>query len=155
MAQYLTLGVEREVFAIPVEQVQEILDSRDTARLPGAPEEVAGLIDVRGRSVPLIDLRVKLGLPRVAANDTTRIVILDLSASAVLRAGQLGLITDCVHEVTSLDEAAMDPPPEFGRRWNSEIISGIARWRDKFVIALDLERLLTCEQAHAAAPSAS
>ena len=64
--QFVTLGIDREIFAVPVETVLEILDMRELFRMPDAPAWLAGLIDVRGRSVPVIDLRVKLGLPAAA-----------------------------------------------------------------------------------------
>jgi CheW-like domain len=77
-AQFVTLGIDRELFAVPVETVLEILDMREMFRVPDAPPHLAGLIDVRGRSVPVIDLRVKLGLAAVAATHGTRIMVLEV-----------------------------------------------------------------------------
>ncbi len=71
-AQFVTLGIDRELFAVPVQTVVEILDMRQMFRVPDAPAHLAGLIDVRGRSVPVVDLRVKLGLPAVAATESTQ-----------------------------------------------------------------------------------
>ena len=140
MTQYVTLGVDRDVFAIPVAQVQEILDLRPIARLPQAPPEIAGLIDVRGRSVAVVDFRAKLGLPPAEPTDTSRILILDLK---VATSGALGLIADRVYEVSDFDADTLEAAPELGRRWRSEYIEGIGRWRDGFVIVLHLERFLT------------
>jgi purine-binding chemotaxis protein CheW len=80
-AQFVTLGIDRELFAVPVEAVLEILDMREMFRVPDAPPRLAGLIDVRGRSVPVIDLRVKLGLAPVAATHGTRIMVREVLAS--------------------------------------------------------------------------
>ena len=150
MTQYVTLGVDRDVFAIPVAQVQEILDVGPVSRLPHAPAEIAGLIDVRGRSVAVIDLRAKLGLPAAEATDSTRILILDLGSGA---RSAFGLLADRVYEVSDLETGTLEPPPEFGARWNSDYIEGIGRWWDGFVIVLHLERFLTAERptAHAEA----
>ncbi|HEY0835443.1 MAG TPA: chemotaxis protein CheW [Azospirillum sp.] len=140
--QYVTLGVGHEVFALPVEVVQEILDPRPIARLPQAPAHLLGMIDVRGRGVPVIDLRGKLGLPP-ASGEATRILVLDLPVDG--RDLVLGLVADRVFEVTALDEDRLAPPPEIGRRWNSACIAGVGRRNGAFVIVFDLERLLAAD----------
>lgn len=139
MAQYVTLGIDREAFAIPVANVQEILDMREVSRLPHAPAYLLGIIDVRGRSVPVIDLRSKLGLASVPATSSTRILVLEIEAAD--RALVLGLVADRVFEVTGLDAEQIEPPPEIGVRWRSEYIVGVGRRRDAFVVVLDVARL--------------
>jgi purine-binding chemotaxis protein CheW len=74
----VTLGIEREVFGVPVDSVLEILDMQPVFRVPEAPAYMLGLIDLRGRSVPVLDLRTKLGLPSVAPTETTRILVLEV-----------------------------------------------------------------------------
>lgn len=139
MAQYVTLGIDREIFAIPVTSVQEILDMREIARLPHAPPYLLGIIDVRGRSVPVIDLRIKLGLPSVPPTAGTRILVLEIPIGE--RTLVLGLVVDRVFEVAGLDPEQVEPPPEIGVRWRSDYIVGVGRRRDAFVIVLDVARL--------------
>jgi purine-binding chemotaxis protein CheW len=142
-AQFVTLGLDREVFAVPVEFVREILDMRTPFHIPEAPAHLAGLIDVRGRAVPVIDLRLKLGLaPREPGSDT-RIVVLDVPVGN--RTLSLGLIADRVFEVTALDQGDIGPPPDIGSAWHSEYIQGIGRRGDSFVVIFDLSRLLSSE----------
>src|SRR6185437_1750092 len=100
VAQYVTLGIDREVFAIPVESVQEILDMREVSRMPHAPTYLLGITDVRGRSVPVIDLRTKLGLPSVPTTANTRILVSEVPIDG--RSMVLGLVADRVFEVTGL-----------------------------------------------------
>ena len=138
-AQFVTLGIDREVFAVPVETVVEILDMREMFRVPDAPAHLAGLIDVRGRSVPVIDLRLKLGLPAVAVTETTRIMVLEVPVAG--RKLVLGLIADRVFEVAPLDEGRIEPPPDIGTRWRSDYIRGVGRRGDSFVVVFDLSRL--------------
>jgi purine-binding chemotaxis protein CheW len=142
LQQYVTLGVEAETFAIPVENVQEILDWAPVARLPQAPACVLGIIDVRGRAYPVVDLRTKLGMPRIEPTPATRIVV--LRASGAVQVPALGLVADRVFEVTALDKAA-EPPPDTGLRWKAEAIAGIGRRNDRFVVVLDLVALLADE----------
>jgi purine-binding chemotaxis protein CheW len=143
--QYVTLGLEHEVFAVPVELVREILDMRPPFRIPEAPTHLAGLIDVRGCAVPVIDLRLKLGLPARAASADTRILVLDVAVDGRLLS--LGLVADRVFEVTALDADSIAPPPDIGTTWHSDYILGIGRRGDSFVVIFDLSRLLSGEDA--------
>jgi purine-binding chemotaxis protein CheW len=142
-AQFVTLGIDREIFAVPVETVIEILEMRPLFRVPDAPAHLAGLIDVRGRSVPVIDLRLKLGLAATAATEATRIMVLEIPVGG--KQLVLGLVADRVFEVTGLDDGKLEPPPEIGTKWRSEYISGLGRRGDSFVIVFDLVRLFSAE----------
>ena len=142
--QYVTLGVDRDVFAVDVRVVNEILDMRPMARVPNAPAFLVGMIDVRGRNVPVIDLRTRLGLPPAAAAPQSRIVVLDAELAG--RALPLGLLADQVYEVTALDGGKIEPPPEIGVRWRSEYIAGVGRRNGGFVIIFDLARLLSSDE---------
>jgi purine-binding chemotaxis protein CheW len=140
-AQFVTLGIDREVFAVPVDLVLEILAMRPLFRVPEAPAHLAGLLDVRGQAVPVIDLRLKLGLDATPATDNTRILVLEVPVSG--RRLVLGLIADRVFEVTVLDKRSITPPPDIGTLWRSDYISGVGRRGDGFVIIFDLPRLLS------------
>jgi purine-binding chemotaxis protein CheW len=142
-AQFVTLGIDREVFAVPVETVVEILDMREMFRVPDAPAHLAGLIDVRGRSVPVIDLRIKLGLPTAAVTETTRIMVLEIPLAG--RTLVLGLVADRVFEVAPMDDGKIEPPPDIGTRWRSDYIRGVGRRGDSFVVVFDVARLFTSE----------
>ena len=143
-AQYVTLGIDREVFAVPVETVEEILDLRTPFRLPDTPPYLLGLIDVRGQGVPVIDLRIKLGLPPAAASEQTRIIVLGVPIGE--RRLVLGLLADRVFEVAALGHETITPPPDIGTRWRSEYIRGIGRHGEGFVVILDLPHLFSSEE---------
>ena len=145
--QYVTLGAAEEVFAIPVSQVQEILDLRPIARLPHAPASFLGLTDVRGHSVPVVDLRRLLGVPVAEANQGTRILVLELDVGG--RRLRIGLLVDRVFEVTGLDAAQSEPAPDIGRRWRSDCIRGIGRRGGGFVVVLDMPRLIGADDGAA------
>ena len=142
--QYLTLGLGRETFGIDIENVQEILDYRQPASLPQAPAFLVGMIDVRGQSYPVVDLRTKLGLPPEAPTPATRIILLNVPmADRILR---VGFVADRVFEVTELDRAEMEAAPEVGGRWRSSYIAGIGRRGDAFVVVFDLARLMAGDE---------
>jgi purine-binding chemotaxis protein CheW len=140
-AQFVTLGIDREVFAVPVDAVLEILDMRQMFRIPEAPNYLAGLIDVRGRGVPVVDLRLKLGLPAQPATEMTRILVLEFTAGEQKLV--LGLIADRVIEVITLDKREIQPAPAIGLQWRSDYISGVGRRNDNFVIIFALARLFS------------
>jgi purine-binding chemotaxis protein CheW len=138
--QYLTFGIDRERFALPIERVQEVLDMRPISRLPHAPPYVLGLIDVRGVGLLVIDLRVKFGFVPTEATNRTRIIVVDAAVEGQ-RLG-VGLVADCVFAVSDLDGAALEPPPSIGSRWRADYVIGVGRDGGKFVIVLDLDRLI-------------
>jgi purine-binding chemotaxis protein CheW len=139
-AQYVTLGVAGELLAAPVEQVQEILDMRPIARLPQAPQNLLGMIDVRGQGVPVLDLRLTLGFEQAENTENTRIIVLAVKSGEQMKT--IGLRADRVFEVTVLDEADLDPPPAISGGWGARAIAGIGRRNGAFVTVLDLDRLL-------------
>jgi len=140
-AQFVTLGLDREIFAVPVDTVREILDMRPVSRLPHAPPFMMGMIDVRGQAVPIIDLRIKLGMKPVPPDEMTRILVLDIPLNGKSRA--MGLVADRVFEVADLDERTMETPPEVGTRWNSDYIQAVGRRNGAFVIIFDLAHLFS------------
>ena len=155
--QFVTLGLGDEVFAVSVAFVREILDYQAPFAIPDGPGYLLGLTDVRGRGTPTIDLRLKLGLPRIEPTPTTRILVLDVPlADRVL---SLGLVADRVIEVVSFAAEQIETAPDIGVPWRSEYIQGVVR-RDSasgkggFVVIFDLERLLTSQDAAALAEAA-
>jgi len=141
--QYVTLGIDKEIFAVPVVRVQEILEVCPISRLPHAPPYLLGMIDVRSQGVPVIDLRAKLGLGSIDDTLDTRIIVLTVGVGG--RDLVLGLKADRVFEVTGLDGDQVDPPPEIGVRWRSEAIEGVGRRNGAFVTVLDLARMFSID----------
>ncbi len=137
--QYVTFGVAENLFAAPVHHVREILDLTPIASLPRAPSELLGMIDVRGKSVPVIDLRLLLEMPAGSDTAQTRIIVIDARGGGIDRA--IGLKTDRVLEVTQLDDEILEAPPAYSGDWNEGAIEGIGRRQGAFVTVLNVERL--------------
>ena len=142
-SQYLTLGLDRETFGIHIAHVHEILDVRPISALPHAPAFLVGMIDVRGRSYPVVDLRTKLGLPRIDPTPATRIILLNVPVNG--REMGVGFVADRVFEVTDLDGDALERAPEVGGRWRSNYIAGIGRKGESFVVIFDLAQLMASD----------
>lgn len=142
--QYVTLRLGAETFAVPVAFVREILDYRVTFCLPEGPDYMLGLIDVRGHGTPVIDLRLKLGLPKVPPTPATRIMVLDVPLADRVLA--LGLVADKVLEVTSFAAEQIEGVPDVGVAWRSDYIDGVVRSDAGFVVLFDLPKLLTADE---------
>jgi purine-binding chemotaxis protein CheW len=151
-SQYVTLCLGAEVFAVPVSMVREILDYRDSFRIPDGPDYLLGLIDVRGRGTPVIDLRSKLGLPKVPPDNATRIMVMDVPLSD--RTLALGLVADRVLEVINISDDQIEGAPDVGVSWRSDYIAGVVRRDSGFVVLFNLSKLLTADTALLASSTA-
>ena len=140
-SQYVTFGLDDECFAVPVEVVREILDYEDVFRIPHGPDYLLGLRDVRGQGVPVIDLRLRLGMSGMAKTTHTRVLVIDVPIAGRLLT--LGLVADRVFEVASFQNDAVEGAPDIGVRCSSEYISGVVRRNGGFVVIIDLGRLFT------------
>jgi purine-binding chemotaxis protein CheW len=134
---YLTFKLGDELFAIAVDQVREVLELSVITRVPMTPDYVRGVVNVRGKAMPVVDLRRRFGLP--VAHDTlsTRIIVMELQfhGESTVLAG----VADSVHEVIELDGSAIDAPSAIALRWRPEFMRGLARHGDDFIIILAVD----------------
>lgn len=137
--EVLTLGLQGETFALPASIVREILDLIPISEVPNASPFVGGLINVRGKVVPLADLRVRFGMERAPPTIDSRIIVVEVELEG--ESTTVGLMADKVYEVTELQDAAVEKTPRIGMRWNPEFIKGIGKRGDDFVILLDIDRV--------------
>ena len=142
-AQYLTFKLDEEVFAIDVAQVREVLDLTPITKVPRSPEFMRGVINVRGSVVPVVDLRLKFGMSETETTLDTRIVVMEVSLDAEITI--LGAIADSVHEVLELDPEHIEKAPRIGSRWRTELIKGIGKQDEQFIIILDIDRIFSTD----------
>lgn len=141
--QALTLGLQDEVFAIEATSVREILDVVPVTEVPNARPFVGGLINVRGRVVPLADLRVMFGMDRPPPGPDTRIVVIEIELDG--ESTIAAILADRVHDVTDIETASIEEAPKVGMRWNPEYVRGIAKRGEDFIIIPDLGRIFGAE----------
>lgn len=141
--QVLTVGLDREVFALDAGRVSEILDSVPVTEVPNARPYVSGVINVRGKVVPLADLRLRFGMERAAASLDTRIVVIEVDLGG--EPTTVGILADKVYEVTEIAGASIEETPRVGMRWRPEFIKGIGKKDADFVIVLDIDRVFNTE----------
>jgi purine-binding chemotaxis protein CheW len=145
--RYLTFALAGESYALPIRDVTEILEHRPLTVVPLAPSHVRGVINLRGRAVPVVDLLSWFGQGFSEVGRRTAIVIVDVaSGGAELADGvarHVGILVDAVNSVMHLDTDDLEPPPAFGSGgYDSELVAGMARHEDRFVVVLDLRGVL-------------
>jgi len=141
---YLTFVLGNELFALEVAHVQEIVELPEVTRVPDAPTYMRGVVNVRGKAVPIIDLRLKFGLPPTADTHDTRVVVMELTLDG--ETVILGGIADSVREVIEIDAAQIAPPPRLAMRWRSELIKGMSRRGEQFIILLNLSAVFSSDE---------
>lgn len=142
-AQYITFKLGDELFAVNVTQVREVLELSQITRVPTAPPYMRGVVNVRGKAIPVADLRLKFGLPPVADTVNSRIVVMELEVDGEQTV--IGGIADSVHEVIELEPGQINPPPRLAMRWRTELIQGMGRRGEEFIIILNINQVFASD----------
>lgn len=142
--QYMTFKLGDEIFAINVAKVREVLEVPQITRVPTAPRYMRGVVNVRGQSIPVVDLRTRFGLPLEAETVQSRIIVMELEIDGEVSV--LGGMADSVHEVIELEPGNINPPPRIAMRWRSEFIQGMGKRGDDFIIILDFDSVFSNDE---------
>jgi purine-binding chemotaxis protein CheW len=143
--QLVSFNIGTEEFGVDILKVQEINRMVEITRVPQAPHYVEGVINLRGKVIPIVDLRKRFGLELKEHDKNTRIVVVDIGGNI------MGMIVDSVSEVLRLPSSTIEPPPEIVTGVNSEYIKGVAKLEDRLLIFLDLSRVIDAEELVAVA----
>lgn len=146
--EVLTLDLQGEIFALDAQQVREILDQVPVTEVPGSQPFVNGLINVRGKVVPLADLRIKFGMAQKEATIDTRVVVIEIDLDGLPMI--VGIRADKVYEVTELAPAALEETPRLGMRWRPEFIRCIGKRGSDFIVVPDISRIFALESGELA-----
>lgn len=142
--KYLTFKLAKEVYGIGILSVQEIIGMLPVTRVPRTAGFVRGVINLRGRVIPVVDLRLKFGMEGKEDTEVTCIIVVQLRVDD--RALTMGLIVDEVSEVINILGDQIQPPPEFGSETDTEFLLGMARIGERVVMLLDVEKVLTSHE---------
>jgi purine-binding chemotaxis protein CheW len=138
--QWVTFQLEEETYGINVMQVREVLRYTEIAPVPGAPDYVLGIINLRGNVVTVIDTRSRFGLMQGEITDNTRIIVIESERQVI------GILVDSVAEVVYLRSSEIDTTPSVGTDESSKFIQGVSNRDGKLLILVDLNKLLTDEE---------
>lgn len=138
--QLVSFMIGDEEYGVDILMVQEIIRMMQVTKVPNAPDFVDGVINLRGRIIPVIDLRCKLGLSRKEHDKNTRIIVVEVSGKTV------GFIVDAVTEVLRIPANITEPPPDLITSVNSEFIKAVGKLEDRLLILIDLEKILSSNE---------
>ena len=142
--QYLTFSLGGEVLATDIRLVKEILQYSAITEVPLAPPGIRGVLNLRGAVVPVVDLAVRFGRPSTPVDKRTCIVILEIGGNE--RSTVMGIMVDHVSEVIDLPPGDLEPAPAFGNKLRPDFIRGVGRIGGRFVLILEMERILSLEE---------
>ncbi|MDH7603917.1 MAG: chemotaxis protein CheW [Melioribacter sp.] len=138
--QLVGFKIAEEEYAVDILMVQEIIRMMQVTKVPNAPDFVDGVVNLRGRIIPVIDLRSKLGLSRKEVDKDKRIIVVEVSGKTV------GFIVDAVTEVLRIPASITEPPPDLITNVNSEFIKAVGKLEDRLLILIDLEKILSSNE---------
>ena len=150
--QFLTFKLSEEQYGLNVLQVREVLEIPRITRVPRMPVYMRGVINIRGAVVPVIDLRLKLGLEESERSANSRVVIIEVENGQETIV--VGMLVDSVQEVNPISNADISPPPQIGTQIEAEFILGIAKLNDNFVIIINISRIFSSQEMQNLAGSA-
>jgi purine-binding chemotaxis protein CheW len=140
---YLSFRIGTELFGASVKNVISILEMTKITRVPKAPDYMKGVINLRGSVLPVLDTRIKLGIENTEYTNDTCILVLELNIKN--ESVNMGAIVDSVQEVLEIDQNEIQPSPSLGTNYNSEIINGMTKQGDNFIMLMDINKLFTEE----------
>jgi purine-binding chemotaxis protein CheW len=144
LGQFLTFTLGKEIFALDIARVREVLEITTVSYIPRTPDYMRGVINLRGHAVPVVDMRQKLDMSRVEDTVDTCIIILEveLGGSQLV----LGALVDSVREVVEMPEGTIEPAPKMGTAVRADYIMGMGRQGDQFIIIVDVDAIFGGEE---------
>ena len=147
--KYLTFALAQEEYGVPVLKVREIIKMMDITGVPQVPSHVKGVINLRGKVIPIVDLRLKFNLPTQDYTERTCIIVVEVELQS--RRVMLGMIVDYVSEVLNISNDEIEPMPDFGERLDTEYMHGVAKIKGTVRLLLDLDKVLSADTVFARA----
>jgi purine-binding chemotaxis protein CheW len=148
VVQYLSFFIAGEEYALGILQVREIIEYETVTRVPGSPAWIRGVTNLRGSVLPVVDLAMKFGLPPSTVNRRSCIVVVEVKLQGEKRV--MGVLADAVGQVLELGPGEVEPPPAFGTPVRADYLVGMGRIGKKFILLLDVDRVLSSHELLAA-----
>jgi purine-binding chemotaxis protein CheW len=142
--QYVTFSLGEELFGVEVTRTKEILSLTPVTKVPQTPDYLLGVINLRGQVLPVVDMRLKLGLRAGEETEDTCIIVVEVQVD-----GEpiiVGALADAVREVSEIRSDQIEPPPRLGTRLNTEFINGMGKVDEQFLILLNIDKVFNSDE---------
>lgn len=141
--KFLTFDMEGEEYGIPIQKVKEIIGIMDITSIPKTPQFIKGVINLRGKIIPVMDLRLKFGLSGKEYDHRTCIIVVEIELSSEKRL--MGIVVDTVAEVINVQSGDIEAPPQYGDDSEISFLVGMAKFKDKVILLINIEKVLGSE----------
>ena len=141
--QFVVFDLNEEAYGVDISQVREIIRMQEITSVPRAPEFIEGVINLRGKVIPVVDLRARFSMPGTERTDEHRIVVVDVSSQ------DIGMVVDAVTEVSRIPSSSIEPPSNVITTNDSEYLTGIVKTDEKLIILLDIAKVISNADADA------
>lgn len=142
--KFLTFSLDNEVYGIPIKKVKEIIGLMEVTPIPKTKGYIKGVINLRGKIVPVMDLRLRFGLASKEYNERTCNIVIEIAMGGTPRL--IGLIVDTVAEVVNIQPGEIEAPPEYGADIEGHFLMGIGKLKERVILILNIEKILSSEE---------
>jgi purine-binding chemotaxis protein CheW len=142
--KFLTFYLDQELYGLPIKKAREIIGLMEITHIPKTQNYIKGVINLRGKIIPIIDLRLKFGMPEKPYTDRTCVIVIEIG----FQEGRhlVGVAVDNVAEVVNIQQSEIEPPPEYGAQIEGDFIAGVGKIKEKVVMILDIEEILSRDE---------
>ncbi len=141
--KHLTFCLGKENYGIPILQVREIIGMMEITGVPKTPEYIKGVINLRGKIIPIMDLRAKFGMETIDYTERTCIIVVEVNISQTKR--HMGIVVDAVSDVVSIEEGEIEKTLDYGTKVEGDFLTGMGKVKDKVVMLLDIQKIASNE----------
>jgi len=138
--KHLTFSLGKETYGIPIQHVQQIIGMMDITEIPRMPKFIKGVTNLRGKIIPILDLRLKFGLPPIDYTDRTCIIIVEMQVNGIKK--WMGVVVDAVSEVLNIQSSEIEPPPQYGTQTENDFLTGMGKVKGKVILLLEMQKVL-------------
>ena len=142
--KHLTFFLGKEDYGIPILQVREIIGMMEFTEVPKTPEFIKGVINLRGKIIPIMDLRSKFGMESIEYTERTCIIVVEINVNEIKK--PMGIVVDMVSEVINIDESEIEELLDYGAKVDGDFLTGLGKVKDKVVILLNIEKIINTEE---------
>lgn len=142
--KYLTFQIAEEEYGIPIQNIKEIIGMMDITSIPKTPEYIKGVINLRGKIIPIMDLRLKFNLSEIKYNHRTCIIVVEINLEDTKKL--MGIVVDTVSEVVNIQKSEIEQSPQYGNDIEQEFLTGLGKVKGKVILLLEIEKVLNMEE---------
>jgi len=142
--KHLTFSLGKEDYGIPILQVREIIGMMEITEVPRTPEFIKGVVNLRGKIIPIMDLRTKFGMESIEYTERTCIIVVEVPVNEAKK--PMGIVVDMVSEVVTIEENDIEAALDYGAKVEGNFLTGMGKIKDKVVMILNIEKILSSDE---------